>query len=321
VDPAKPDDCWVVTPAAEATDTQAVEFPGGVAVVWTWIDDVEYSVSPPKALKIKDKCGVESTVQNVPEGFKFKTNKFKVAGISPGGGNAVAPAKKLTITFNQSIDDTTFVEGTDWSLTPHPAGGFGVTPIGNGIVILGDYNLNTNYVFKILAGAQISDAAGKHTLTVAEEQVSNYTTVTSIAVTALTLLSDPTGSFSPATRRAVTANDGAVITKVDDATPVRAQFTFNQEILASSWDANDFTLTTAAGAPVTPAPTITVSGANVRVTSPLPAGSYIFTIKGGSVVTDKIMPPNMYTFANERVIHFTVKVDPPVTPFKCLGAP
>ena len=306
VDPTMPDACWVVTPAADAEGQSATEFPGAVVVAWNFLDGVEYTVSPPKSLKIKDKCGKESNVLNMPEKFSFKTNKMKLVTINPGGGNAVAASKKITVTFNQQTDLTTFPETTAWTLAPKPAN-FAVLDTGVGMQIRGDYNLNTNYVFTIKSGATIKDVFGKHTLTISGDQVANYTTVTNMAITAQT------------------PSEGARIVK-PAAAAASVRLTFNQEILATSLDpATEVTLTKADGSAVAGlTPTVTAAGAAVTIGFPaLPAGGYTFTLKQGATLTDKIVPPNTYTAAADRVIHFVVADAPMVTPvdFKCLGAP
>jgi hypothetical protein len=97
--------------------------------------------------------------------------------------------------------------------------------------------------------------------------------------------------------------------------------TFNQDVVAASLLPSEFTLTKADGTATGITPVVTASGAVLTVSSPaLPAGSYTFTFKAGATLEDKIVPPNVYTQAADRVIHFTVAdTAPPGPAFKCLG--
>jgi hypothetical protein len=306
-DPAVPATCFKVEPAAQATDVGAADFGVGIALFWSFVDDVEYTVTPPTMLKATDKCGIVSTVANLPTEFKFKTNKMRITAINPAGGNAVAASKKITVSFNQVILAETFTETTDWTLSPKPAN-FAVsktTGAATSISMLGDYNLNTNYVFTVKSGAQITDAKpSAKVLSLTADQVSNYTTVPTIAVTAQ----------SP--------NEGARILQ-SMAAPAAVRLTFNQEILAGSLTEDEFTITKADGSAVTGVtPTITIAGAAATMRFPgLAPGGYTFTLKMGATVTDKIVPPNTYTAAQDRVIHFIVAdAPPPPDAFSCLGA-
>lgn len=316
-DPANMATCFKVEPAAKAAGLGAADFGGGIALFWSFIDDVEYTVTPPTMLQATDKCGIKSTVAKLPTEFKFKTNKMKVAGINPGGGNAVAASKKITVSFNQVIDASTFTENTDWTLSPKPANFLVSKTAGpaTSIAMLGDYNLNTNYVFTVKNGASIGDCKGEAvppaacatvtTLAVAADQVANYTTVQNIAVTA----QSPT--------------EGARILQ-SMAAPASVRLTFNAELKSDSLTADEFTITKADGSAVTGVtPVIAIAGAAATIRFPgLTPGGYTFTLKMGATVTDKIVPPNTYTAGQDRVIHFIVAdAPPPPDAFKCLGAP
>jgi methionine-rich copper-binding protein CopC len=265
-----------------------------------------YRLTPPTDFKIKDKCGKESTVAAPPDPFTFDTNPARLVSISPGGGDAVAPSKKITLNFNQLVDSTStsFTEGTDFTITPKPAN-FAVASAGGGtqIRLNGDYNLGTKYTLTIVAGASISDFYKKQTIDFPAERVVEFTTASAIAITAQ----------SPA--------NGARITKAPNAA-ARISLTFNQEMVATSLDTTNISLVKADHTPVAIAPTVSASGAAIRIDyAALPAGSYTFTLKKGATLTDKIAPtPNVYTQAADRVINFTVADAPPAGPaFKCLG--
>jgi len=262
-----------------------------------------YTFTPPKDFKIKDKCGKESTIAAKPAAFDFDTNPARFTSFNPGGGDAVAPSKKILLTFNQLVDLASFTEGTDFTIDPKPAN-FGLASAGGGtqIRINGDYSLGTRYKLTIKAGASISDAYGKQTIDFAADRSTEFTTDSTIKITAQ----------SPANNarviKAATAN-------------ARISLTFNQEMLAASLDATEYTLTRADGTAVSSLP-VTTSGAAVRIDyAALPAGTYTFTLKAGAMLTDKILPtPGVYTQSADRVIKFTVADAPPAGPaFKCLG--
>jgi len=275
-----------------------------------------YKFSLPDGLQVKDKCGKLSRVAAIPEPFDFETAAAAFVSFNPGGGSSVAPSKKITLTFNQLVDLASFTDGSldamgnptpvDYTIEPKPAS-FALAAAGGNTQIRfnGQYNLGTTYKLTIKAGAVISDSYGKQMITFDKDQLLEFTTASAIAITAQ----------SPA--------NGARVTKAGNAAQ-RISLTFNQEMLATSLDASEVSLVKAAdGSAVAITPTISASGAAVRVDyAALPAGSYKFTLKAGATLTDKIMPPNTYTQAADRVINFTVADTPPAGPdFKCLGAP
>jgi hypothetical protein len=311
-------------PAVPAEGAYVENFESGLFIGADIIGGQTYSWTPPEGFKIKDKCGRLSTVKDMPEAFSFSTKPSDLISIVPAGGNAVAPSKKILITFNQIVDLATFVEGEDYTIAPRPANFSTVlvggepgnpNPFGTQIRLLGDYNLNTNYVLTIKATASISDDYGKQVITFDQDTVANFTTTSAIAITAQ----------SPA--------NGSRVTKKMPTSAVRVQLTFNQEMAAASLCAvtpcasagdtmPEFTLVRTDGMPVTVAPVVSASGAALRVDHPgLPAGTYKFTLKQGATIADKIAPtPNVYTQPLDRVITFTVAEGPPAGPdFRCLG--
>lgn len=262
-----------------------------------------YTFTPPADFKLTDKCGKESTVAGKPDVFDFDTAAIRLVSVNPGGGDAVAPSKKIVLAFNQLMDLTSFVKDTDFTIDPLPAN-FVLSSLGGGtqIRLSGDYNLNTMYTLTIKAGASIADTYGKQTIDFPADKVVTFKTAKEIAITAQ----------SPA--------DGARVVKAPTSN-ARVTLTFNQEMVATSVDPAKVTLIRADGTAVG-APIITASGAALRFDyTALPAGSYTFTLQQGATITDKIAPtPNTYTQAADRVIHFTVADSPMAGPaFKCLG--
>jgi hypothetical protein len=314
---------FAIEPAAMAENAYVDNFGTGLFVGGDLLGDQTYTFKAPAGMKIKDKCGKESTVAGLPADFEFDTNPIRFVSFNPGGGNAVAPAKKITLSFNQLIDTASFVEGTDFEMNPKPANFAIFPPPGNptpSIQIRGDYNIGTRYTLTIKAGAQIADAYNKQMIDFPMDRVTDFTTTGTIAITAQ-----------------APANNARITKPATAAAAVRR--TFNQEMDATSLDpATEFTLTKADGTgaiplcpAVTPVPQaaqpctqITASGATVSVSAlALPAGSYKFTLNAGATLTDKIAPTaNTYTQAAAREISFTVAdAAPPGPAFKCLGAP
>jgi methionine-rich copper-binding protein CopC len=265
-----------------------------------------YKLTPPADFKIKDKCGKESTVAGMPDPYEFETNPARLVSINPGGGDAVAPSKKITLAFNQLVDRVTFVKDMDYTISPEPAN-FVLASAGGGTQIRfnGDYNLGTKYTLTVKAGASISDAFGKQSIDFAAERVVEFTTAAAISITAQ----------SPA--------NGARITKAPTGS-ARISLTFNQEMVATSLDPSEFSLVKSDGTLVAIPPAVSTSGAVVRIDyAALPAGTYKFTLKAGAMIDDRIVTgrtaANTYTQAADRVINFTVADAPPAGPaFKCL---
>lgn len=296
-----------LTPEAMAENAFVDNYGGGLFVGADLLGGQTYTLTIPDGLKIEDKCGRESTVAAVPGALEFKTNPARFTGFNPGGGNAVAPAKKITLSFNQLIDTASFEEGTDFEMTPKPAN-FAISPPGgvatSTIRILGDYDLGETYKLTIKSGASISDIFGKQSIDFEADQITEFTTAAAMAITAQ----------SPA--------NGARITKAPTAAAL-VSLTFNQEIKADSLEMSEFTLTRADGTATGVTPAISAVGAALRVSFPaLPAGSYRFTLNADATLTDQL--GNTYTQAADRVINFSVADAMPTTPappFKCLGQP
>lgn len=266
-----------------------------------------YTLTPPTDFMITDKCGRGGEVAGKPEPFDFDTAAMRLVSVSPGGGDAVAPSKKIVLAFNQLINLASFVDGTNFTLDPKPAN-FLIQSAGGGtqIRLAGDYNLDTTYTLTIKAvpeATAIKDAYDLQSLVFSEDRVVTFKTAKDIVITAQ----------SPA--------NGARIVKAPTSN-ARVSLTFNQEMNATSVDPAKVTLVDGNGAAVA-APVITASGAILRFDyTALPKGTYKFTLQQGATINDKIAPtPNTYTQAADRVITFTVADAPTTGPstFKCLG--
>lgn len=292
-------------PFVELIDSQGDGRATGVHVGAELLGDQTYTLNLPTDFKIKDKCGKESTVAGVPDSFNFDTNPTRLVSINPGGGDAVAPAKKIVLSFNQLIDASTFTENTDFTLTPTLAN-LQIASISGGtqLRINGDYKLNTSYTLTIKSGASISDAYGKQAITFAADRVVTFKTEPAIKLTAST-----------------PANNANIVKPAAD--PVRIQLTFNQQILSTTLDPTEYTLVrTSDNTEVSGAVVSQPSASTLRIQySALPKGSYKFTLKAGAMLTDKVAAPDtgMYTQAADRVISFTVTDAGADPTFKCLG--
>lgn len=311
-------DCFSITPAASAEQPFVDNFGTGIFVGANIVGGQTYTFKAPANLKIKDKCGKETPIAGLPGTFEFETNRAQFVSFNPGGGNAVAPSKKILLTFNQVIDINTFKENEDWTLDPKPEGLMVVAQGGDTQVRFnGQYNVGTKYTLTIKPDAMVSDKYGKQLIMFNPMNTkTEFTTAASVQVTAQT-----------------PASGARIVKATTAAVPIR--LTFNQDVNAASLEATEYTLTRQDGTgaipqcgtpPTAPCTTVTASGAALTISaSALPAGAYRFTLKAGATITDRITMPaaNVFTQMGDRVINFTVVDAPPSNPtmFKCLGAP
>lgn len=309
-DPANPA-CFRILPGDKATNPVAVYgvFNGTLAlrVDANILGNEEYTFEMPASLMVKDKCGRDSAVGGLEPPIGFATNVARFTTFNPGGGNAVAPAKNIVLSFNTLVNAATFEENVDWVMDPKPAGFAVTTAVSTAsITFSGNFNLNTKYKLTIQPGAVLKDAYGVQDITFPADpaaRVAEYTTTGAIAITAQT----------PAS--------GARIAKDPTATQA-VVLTFNQKMASASLDPSEFTFTKADGTPLAVAAVVAASaGANITINAPmLPAGSYKFVLKKDAVLMDTV--GNSYTQAANREISFTITdVGPDGPDFKCLGQP
>jgi hypothetical protein len=267
---------------------------------------------------VADQCG-KTTMLGTPSDMNntatsFSTNPLALNGIT----GATDPGAKTVVSFNQYMDPTTFVDGTQFTISPEPTGGAAVSPSGGdfiidgagvfdattGLVISAAYKLNTSYTFTLNAGAAIKDCPG------GEATCANQSTFTNGAAQAVPFMTDP----------AITLNNIAPMdsSTIDAGTPV--DLTFNQTITDASAAAN-------LGTNITIDPAVTLaeeSDGNEDVyigPGPIdpttlafaswPPGTYTLTIHGAATFSDGITGDAAFTPGMDTVIHFTVP--PPAT--------
>jgi hypothetical protein len=268
---------------------------------------------------VADQCG-KTTMLGTPSDMNntatsFSTNPLMLTGIT----GATDPGSKIVLAFNQYMDATTLVDGTNFTIAPEPTGGApaGVTASGpnlivdgtgvfdaNNLVVSAAYKLNTSYTFTLNAGAAIKDCPG------GEATCANQSTFTNGAAQVVTFMTDPAITLNN-----VSPMDSSTITA---GTPV--DLTFNQTIT----DASVTAAITAGNITIDPAVTLAEeSDGNEDVYigagpidamgnfAPWPAGTYTLTIKGAASFSDGITGDAAFTPGMDQVIHFTVP--PPAT--------
>jgi hypothetical protein len=314
----------------------------GVFIYGDMLDSKQYAFEIAAGTKIKDKCGKESTLRGDNLATEFSTTPLSLVNIVPFQGAGAVPSRKIRINFNQIMDRTTLVEGEDYEWigeqperigtpTPPQFAYDGADP--SVLIVNGIYKLGTNYQFKLKAGAKIKDCPSLATvgncstspgeLTIAQEQFINITTATDIVNTSVSV---GAGSTSPrgASVRTITGAGGQTIHKVADNENIFVRFAFNQDMVGSTLEASEISLTKADGTPTGVTPAATGTGTASLVTfnvGALPAGSYKFTLKQGATINDRLSTPNTFTQTSDREFSFNVVVDPPAPPFSCLQAP
>lgn len=258
--------------------------------------------------KVKDRCGVETTF-GAPSADNltlthYKTKPFGFNKALPGTGDLTSAMRKLELQFNQAIDLSTLVDGTDYTITPavQVTGAPFTTSTGGNAILRGVYAMNTEYTFTLKAGAKVSDAWGVE-YTQAADKVVKWKTQPAITMT--------------------TTADKAVVLKAAAGAPVGVTLTFNQGMLASTLtETTDFTITPA---PVAGAISVSVgaapngcgqssTGCQLRVRGDFAPGDYTFTLKAGAVINDALTVPTTFTQPADKVIHFTVKNAPAAPP-------
>lgn len=276
--------------------------------------ETTYTFALKEGAKLVDRCGAETTVP-APSAdnlysITFKTNKFDFASVSIASGETAGPSKKPNIKFNNVVDAASLAPTTEFTITPTPNGAAIGQLSGGEIIVGGNFALDTQYTLTIKAGATVLDAYGA-TWTNDADKVITWKTAPAIIISSATA-------------------DNTEIQKVLDVQPVGPTITWNSNMDLTSLATTEWSLVDAAtgaaptgGAAITAGYGSSASGANCTATSQscqfrfrgdLPEGDYIFTLKAGATITDKI--GNTYTQAADRVIHFTVHE--PVPAVQCL---
>ncbi|HSK01965.1 MAG TPA: hypothetical protein VK932_12015, partial [Kofleriaceae bacterium] len=328
----------------EMTNTGVFQYAAsGVFIYGDMLDSKAYEFEIAEGTTIKDKCGKESTLHGDNLATEFSTTALSLVNIVPFQGPGAIPSRKIRINFNQIMDRSTLIEGEDYEWvgeqpeligTPTPPPFVYDSADPSVIIVNGIYKLGTNYQFKLKAGAKIKDCPSLATvgncstspgeLTIAEEQLINITTATAISNTSISI---GAGSTSPRSRSITTISGagGQTIHKVADNENIFVRFAFNQDMVGSTLEASEISLTKSDGTPTgvsfpadTGTGTTSVTTFNVGA---LPAGSYKFTLKQGATINDRLSTPNTYTQGSNREFSFNVVVDPPSPPFSCLKAP
>ena len=264
--------------------------------------DHEYTFSFLQGGKVKDRCGVETTLAAPAAGdntlVHFKTNKFDFKSLTPATGDTASPLKKPTLLFNNVLDPST-LETTDYVITPAPQAFVLTTSPGSGgdFVFGGNYQPATQYTFTLNAGATVTDAYGVPFVNTAEKKVT--WTTQPIAIT----------STTPA--------NGGTSTKSTPASLTTISISFNQNMDPATLTPADYTFTGPGGAAVPLGPAVAAastcgpsrSSCTLELPSlaPLAPGAYKFTLNAAAQISDVITPTaNVYTQAAARVVSFSV---------------
>lgn len=260
--------------------------------------------------KFTDGCGVVTTfgAPSVADNTQIHvtTGKFELGTTSPGAGDTVSALRRPTFNFTNVVDNATFVDPDDYTITPAPES---VAMFDNGSqqFLAGYYRLNTEYTVTLKAGAKISDATGV-VYTQAAEKVIKYKT-------------------QPAFTLTTTPAEGATVTKATTASAVGVTLSFNQAMDVTSLTSADYTFVDSTGAAVAGAAvsaaagtcTATGTACQLRVRAVLAPGAYKFTLKAGAMIDDRLVAKSTYTQAADKVINFKVKeADPSPPPVTCL---
>jgi hypothetical protein len=291
-----------------------------------------YAWSIREGAMLKDRCGVVTTfgppsVDEFTE-VNFAVNELALTGITPVDGTMAAnPGSKIQLKFNQPMNPDSLsgrcsvsaskrcfandgcpggetCQGAKFSLTPSVANVVVKQDSGDRsqLVIFGQYQLGTQYVFTIPAGTTIAECPGGQTsglsngcdlkdvkaIPIAEEQSVAFRTAAAIALTG----SAPEDNA-----------DG-----IDPHSEIR--LTFNQEMDPTTL------VQGAAGFDVFPNVAMNVDdGATARDLSLAPAagfapGTYEFTLHAGAQIKDRL--GNTYTQPSDLVIHFTIANPEPI---------
>jgi hypothetical protein len=277
--------------------------------------DTVYTFSLKAGTKLKDRCGVETTLPaSTPENLqaiRFKTNKFELIDTNIVTGDVTPMSRKPTLNFTNVLDPAS-LETTEYSITPVPAD-FEIGQFTGGEIILGgNYAPDTMYTLTINAGATFSDWYG-----------ATYTTAEAINVAWKTQPKVTLTSSSPA--------DNAEVQKLFTQERIAVQLTFNANMDSTTLEpGTDFTfVNTTTNQDVTSLASFLVGngsggsgnycapsslGCSLRIRADLAAGAYKFTLKAGAQISDQL--GNVYTQEKDLVINFTVLAV--TTPTQCL---
>lgn len=252
-----------------------------------------------------DQCGKATTLgaPSVDDFTKtsFTTNALKLKGIT----GAIEPGNKIQIAFNQYMDPASL---TDYTITPALANAdVEFSADGSALLVNGDYQLGTPYTFTLKSGATIDDCPGPEatcvkstTYTSPSDQVTMFTTAAAITLK----------SISPkdnASESVASANNNGIL------------LTFNQDIVETTFDALDYTITPAVVLTATNLGKAGLGSYEQLELDPAAAwapGTYTFTLKGTAQLQDHL--GNVFTPGTDKVIHFTVTPNATPTPHTCL---
>ena len=280
--------------------------------------DTAYTFSLKAGTKLKDRCGVETTLPAPTpansQAIRFKTNPFELVEGEETNivtGDVAPMARKPTLSFTNVVDSAS-LESTEYSLTPTPAD-FEIGQFTGGDIIFGGtYAPDTMYTLTINAGATFSDYYG-----------ATYTTPEAITVAWKTQPKVTLTGASPA--------DNAEVQKLFFEERIAVTLTFNANMDRTTLTpGTDFTfVNTQTMQDVTTLTSFLVSngsggsgnfcapsslGCSLRIRADLPPGPYKFTLKQGAQIADQL--GNVYTQEKDLVINFTVlAVEPPT---RCL---
>jgi hypothetical protein len=275
--------------------------------------DTLYTFSLKAGTKLKDRCGVETTLPAPTpansQAIRFKTNPFElVEGTETNivTGDIAPMSRKPTLNFTNVMDPAS-LEPTEYTLTPEPAD-FEIGQFTGGEIILGgNYAPDTMYSLTINKGATFSDYYG-----------ATYTTPEAITVAWKTQPKVTMTGSSPA--------DNAEVQKLFFEERIPVSLSFNANMDRTTLTPDEFTfVNTTTGQSVTTMNGFLISngsgassnncsatsrGCSLRIRADLPPGPYKFTLKAGATISDQL--GNVYTQEKDLVINFTVlAVEPP----------
>lgn len=278
----------------------------------------EYTFTLKEGGKLKDRCGVETTLAapdaDAQTKITFTTNPFEVKTPFSISNNDTVPAnRKMRLPFTNVVDLGS-IDPTSFTMEPAPFLNATTqatndqmisTSTEGDFMIAGHYQPDTEYTFTLKGGAVIADAYGAM-YTNPMDRVIKFKTQP-IAITA----------SSPA--------NGATITKATPTSVTRITFTFNQAMDLTTFTADDIEFTGAAttlsfstGATGSTRCTAGSTGCQLRISGVFAPGEYSVKLKKDTVINDVL--GNQYTQPSDRVIKFTVKEADPEPVIPCLGS-
>jgi hypothetical protein len=273
--------------------------------------DTTYTFALKPGTKLKDRCGAETTVPTASSenlyAITFKTNKFDFKSVSIVTGETAAPAKKPNIRFNTVVDASSLA-ASEYTLTPTPNGATLGQFSGGELIVGGNFALDTEYTLTIKAGATVTDWYGA-TWTNDADKVITWKTSPKLLLTSSTA-------------------DNSVLQKTAVQQLIGPSITWNANMDHTTLTADEWSIVDATTMqPVTVAIskgagsagsgnncTATSQGCQTRFRADFAPGDYIFTLKAGATVSDRL--GNVYTQEADRVVHFTVAAPAPAV--QCL---